>query len=181
MSAAVANGVSSKFQQFLNHPAGPKTSGCPACARPASCHGPAQASAPLTPAPPPRPAVHFWAPAFKWGITFANIADLQRPAEKVSVPQQTGEGPGCSSWQGASHTQLAQRRRAELLLLSTRRPPLLHADCPPLHARAPAAITATGIIWSRYSTQITPVNYNLLAVNVFMAITGSYQLYRKFK
>lgn len=76
--------------------------------------------------------IHFWAPAFKWGITFANIADLQRPADKVSVPQQS-------------------------------------------------AITATGIIWSRYSTQITPVNYNLLAVNVFMAITGSYQLYRKFK
>ncbi|KAF5843087.1 hypothetical protein DUNSADRAFT_2700, partial [Dunaliella salina] len=46
-----------------------------------------------------------------------------------------------------------------------------------LNARA--AITATGLIWSRYSTQITPVNYNLLAVNVFMAITGSYQLFRK--
>jgi hypothetical protein len=41
------------------------------------------------------------------------------------------------------------------------------------------AITATGVIWSRYSTQITPVNYNLLAVNLFMAVTGSYQLYRK--
>jgi hypothetical protein len=34
----------------------------------------------------------------------------------------------------------------------------------------PAAITATGIIWSRYSTQITPVNYNLLAVNAFMQV-----------
>lgn len=76
-------------------------------------------------------AVHFWAPTFKWGITFANIADLQRPADKVSYPQQT-------------------------------------------------AITATGVIWSRYSTQITPVNYNLLLVNVFMAITGSYQLFRKW-
>lgn len=41
------------------------------------------------------------------------------------------------------------------------------------------AVTLTGIIWSRYSTQITPVNYNLLAVNFFMAVTGSYQLYRK--
>lgn len=60
----------------------------------------------------------------------ANIADMQRPADKISYPQQ-------------------------------------------------CAITATGVIWSRYSTQITPVNYNLLAVNVFMAATGSYQLYRK--
>jgi hypothetical protein len=47
------------------------------------------------------------------------------------------------------------------------------------HAPLCAAITATGVIWSRYSTQINPVNYNLLAVNIFMAATGSYQLYRK--
>lgn len=30
------------------------------------------------------------------------------------------------------------------------------------------------------STQITPVNYNLLSVNVFVAITGIYQLARKY-
>lgn len=36
-------------------------------------------------------AVHFWAPAFKWGITFANIADMKRPADKISTPQQCGE------------------------------------------------------------------------------------------
>jgi hypothetical protein len=41
-------------------------------------------------------------------------------------------------------------------------------------------VTATGIIWSRYSFVITPVNYNLFSVNAFMAVTGSYQLYRKF-
>jgi len=41
------------------------------------------------------------------------------------------------------------------------------------------AVTATGLIWSRFSTQITPVNYNLLTVNAFMAATGIYQLYRK--
>lgn len=40
-------------------------------------------------------------------------------------------------------------------------------------------MTATGIIWSRYSTVITPINYNLLSVNVFMAGTGMIQLYRK--
>lgn len=35
-------------------------------------------------------AVHFWAPTFKWGISLANIADMQRPADKISVPQQCG-------------------------------------------------------------------------------------------
>jgi predicted membrane chloride channel (bestrophin family) len=27
---------------------------------------------------------------FKWGISIANVADLQRPPEKVSYPQQLG-------------------------------------------------------------------------------------------
>ncbi|CAD7705437.1 unnamed protein product [Ostreobium quekettii] len=93
--------MASRFQAFLNHPAGPKT-------------------------------IHFWAPTFKWGISIANIADLQRPPEQVSYPQQT-------------------------------------------------AIAATGVIWSRYSTQIIPVNYNLLSVNMFMAVTGLYQLSRKIR
>ena len=76
--------------------------------------------------------IHFWAPTFKWGISLANVADFQRPAELVSYPQQV-------------------------------------------------AVTATGLIWSRFSTQIVPVNYNLLAVNAFMAVTGIYQLQRKVR
>ena len=42
-------------------------------------------------------------------------------------------------------------------------------------------LALTGIIWSRYSTQITPVNYNLLSVNVFVALTGLYQVGRIIK
>ena len=42
----------------------------------------------------------------------------------------------------------------------------------------PPAVACTGLIWSRYSTQITPVNYNLLAVNAVMAVTGVYHLAR---
>ncbi len=38
-----------------------------------------------------RAAVHFWAPTFKWAISLANIADLQRPPEKISLPQQLGK------------------------------------------------------------------------------------------
>jgi mitochondrial pyruvate carrier 2 len=75
--------------------------------------------------------IHFWAPTFKWCITIANIADLARPVEKVSTPQQI-------------------------------------------------AVTATGVIWSRYSFVITPVNYTLFSVNVFMAGSGIAQLSRKF-
>lgn len=43
------------------------------------------------------------------------------------------------------------------------------------------ALCATGYIWTRYSFVITPVNYNLAAVNVCLAITGTYQLGRKLK
>jgi hypothetical protein len=38
-----------------------------------------------------RTVVHFWAPSFKWGISLANIADFNRPAELISVPQQLGK------------------------------------------------------------------------------------------
>ncbi len=75
--------------------------------------------------------IHFWAPTFKWCITIANIADLSKPVELVSTPQQ-------------------------------------------------CAVTLTGLLWSRYSFVITPVNYTLFSVNVFMAGSGIAQLYRKF-
>ena len=41
------------------------------------------------------------------------------------------------------------------------------------------AICLTGVLWTRYSTQITPVNYNLMIVNIFMGASAAYQLYRK--
>lgn len=62
----------------------------------------------------------------------AGLADLQRPAENISVPQT-------------------------------------------------AALAATGLIWSRYSLVITPKNYSLFSVNVFVAVTQVYQMYRAVK
>lgn len=76
--------------------------------------------------------IHFWAPTFKWGISIANIADFEKPAENISYPQQL-------------------------------------------------AVTATGLIWSRYSMVIKPKNWNLFSVNVAMATTGIYQLSRKIR
>lgn len=40
------------------------------------------------------------------------------------------------------------------------------------------ALAATGLIWSRYSLVITPKNYSLFSVNVFVALTQCFQLYR---
>ena len=33
--------------------------------------------------------IFFWAPAFKWALVIAAIADMTRPAEKLSVTQST--------------------------------------------------------------------------------------------
>lgn len=40
------------------------------------------------------------------------------------------------------------------------------------------ALAATGLIWSRYSLVIIPKNYNLFSVNIFIAVSQCYQLYR---
>ena len=74
--------------------------------------------------------IFFWAPTFKWMITFSNIGDLNKPAELISPNQQI-------------------------------------------------AIFVTGILWTRYSFVVTPINYNLAIVNVFMGASAAYQLYRK--
>ncbi|KAJ3416453.1 Mitochondrial pyruvate carrier 2 [Chytridiales sp. JEL 0842] len=43
------------------------------------------------------------------------------------------------------------------------------------------ALAATGCIWARYATVITPINYNLMAVNIFVGASGLYQLARIWK
>ena len=47
-----------------------------------------------------------------------------------------------------------------------------------ISASQTAALAATGVIWSRYSMVIIPKNYNLFSVNVFVAVTNLYQLFR---
>ncbi|XP_071537136.1 mitochondrial pyruvate carrier 2-like [Panulirus ornatus] len=49
-----------------------------------------------------------------------------------------------------------------------------------LSASQSGALAATGLIWSRYSLVIYPRNWNLFSVNMFVAITGLYQLFRIF-
>ncbi|CAH1723956.1 unnamed protein product [Chironomus riparius] len=43
-----------------------------------------------------------------------------------------------------------------------------------------ASLAATGLIWSRYSLVIIPKNYGLFSVNVFVALTQIFQLYRAY-
>ncbi|TNN04328.1 mitochondrial pyruvate carrier 2b [Takifugu flavidus] len=73
--------------------------------------------------------VFFWAPVFKWGLVVAGLADMTRPAEKLSLSQS-------------------------------------------------AVLTATGLIWSRYSLVIIPKNWNLFCVNFFVGGAGASQLFR---
>ncbi|XP_053184402.1 mitochondrial pyruvate carrier 2b [Scomber japonicus] len=73
--------------------------------------------------------VFFWAPVFKWGLVVAGLADMTRPADKLSASQS-------------------------------------------------GVLTATGLIWSRYSLVIIPKNWNLFAVNFFVGSAGASQLYR---
>ncbi|KAI0215742.1 Mitochondrial pyruvate carrier 2 [Lamellibrachia satsuma] len=40
------------------------------------------------------------------------------------------------------------------------------------------ALAATGSIWARYSLVIIPKNWNLFAVNIFLGLTGFWQLTR---
>ncbi|XP_028982159.1 mitochondrial pyruvate carrier 4-like [Diachasma alloeum] len=44
-----------------------------------------------------------------------------------------------------------------------------------------AALGATGLIWTRYSLAITPKNYSLFSVNLFVAFTALYQVARAIK
>ncbi|CAD5207390.1 unnamed protein product [Bursaphelenchus okinawaensis] len=73
--------------------------------------------------------VFFWAPTIKWCLVGAGLADLARPAEKLSVSQNV-------------------------------------------------ALTATGLIWTRYCLVIKPINYYLSSVNFFVGLTGLAQLCR---
>lgn len=74
--------------------------------------------------------IHFWCPLVKWGIVFANLADINIPAENISTNQQI-------------------------------------------------VLMCSGLIWTRFCTQVKPFNPSLMAVNFFMSCTAMYQIFRK--
>jgi hypothetical protein len=42
--------------------------------------------------------IFFWGPIAKWGLVLANIGDMARPAENLSVPQCLSLGFSCCIW-----------------------------------------------------------------------------------
>jgi len=50
-----------------------------------------------------------------------------------------------------------------------------------LSPKQSGALAATGCIWARYSLVVIPKNYNLFAVNFFLAFTGIFQLVRIYQ
>jgi hypothetical protein len=108
--AATASGFS--FKAFWNHPAGPKTSAYNnhVCFDRLVLPHRSLSSCSIT-------AVHFWAPTMKWGISIANLADMQRPPEQISLPQQLGK----SAFNVCSHARQAK------LSISGHGLPILHA------------------------------------------------------
>eukprot|EP01052_Picozoa_sp_SAG31_P023164 SAG31_NODE_1889_length_6986_cov_3.253666_5_plen_221_part_00 len=101
--------------------------------------------------------IHFWAPTCKWLLSVSNLADIERPTNQISLAQQTG-GSHCSLFLWCGPEQ-----RNYLIYCA--------------ESFAIVALTATGVIWSRYSMVINPVNYNLFAVNVVLAISSGYHLW----
>lgn len=87
-------------------------------------------------------------------LVAAGIKDINRPAENISIPQNIGKCGRVADDSGLYGLKY--------VLLC-------------------AALTATGLIWVRYSFVITPVNYSLAAVNAFVGATGGYQLFRALK
>ena len=76
--------------------------------------------------------IFFWAPTSKWLLSGANLLNLEKPTDQISMAQTL-------------------------------------------------ALTATGVIWTRYSFVITPVNYNLAVVNFALGLSSGYHLVRKVK
>lgn len=76
--------------------------------------------------------IFFWAPTSKWLLSVNNLADLNKPTDKMSFANQS-------------------------------------------------ALTATGIIWTRYAMVINPINYNLAVVNMVLGLSSGYHLVRKIK
>jgi hypothetical protein len=76
--------------------------------------------------------IFFWAPTSKWLLSGANLLNIDKPTDTISLAQT-------------------------------------------------AALTATGVIWTRYSFVISPINVNLAIVNLALGLSSGYQLVRKVK
>ena len=86
----------------------------------------------------------------------AGLADVARPANRLSLTQSTALAAT------GTHVCVCEKAHAHTLCM--------HVWC-----------TYVGSIWARYSLVIIPKNWNLFYVNIFVAVTGFYQLFRIYK
>ncbi len=85
MSGAAASASASKFQSFMNHPAGAlphEFSDYSQLTFDDLLCGVVVLTGPKT--------VFFWAPMMKWCLVAAGLKDINRPADKLSVSQNVG-------------------------------------------------------------------------------------------
>lgn len=135
--------------------------------------------------------VHFWAPMSKWGISGASFLDLNRPTDKVSLPQVRKHTTADVAW-----------LPVRTLATATSPPPLKpssistivacsSASKTPLEPRTSSfhlcffgkytALTLTGAFFSRYALLVTPINYTLCSVNIALFGSSAWHLGRKLK
>lgn len=88
MSGAATSAGASKFQQFMNHPAGELLP--PFFERESELKESLAFSLTRVHGIGPK-TVFFWGPMMKWCLVLAGVKDLGRPADKLSVSQNLGE------------------------------------------------------------------------------------------
>lgn len=117
-------------------------------------------------------AVHFWAPIAKWLISIANISDLNKPADKLSVPQQGALAATGFIWSRyATQIQPFNVRCFSVLL---RGAGLCVAAARCCRSEFPLLLTLS----YRVLAYAPCLQWNLLAVNFTMGAVAAYQLSR---
>lgn len=104
--------------------------------------------------------IFFWAPTSKWLLSVNNLMDLKKGSSKLC--------PIVFLFFFLRHTF---NFLPSIILIAL--------DTDKMSLAQQIALTSTGVIWTRYSFVITPVNYNLAIVNAVLGVSSGYHLTRK--
>ena len=107
------------------------------------------------------------------GVSGRMITYLTQPS-MPSIVQKIGSSPvgplTVFFWAPASKMMLSANNLVDL-----------EKDTNKMSLNNQLALTATGVIWTRYCFVIQPVNYNLAAVNAILGVSSAYHAVRKIK
>lgn len=129
--------------------------------------------------------VHFWAPSFKWVISLANIGKFGAIlifCVKIDIESRMFfQSNSRAFYRDPALFFLSKNIHKSFSIVFVKLNPVdMQRPVEKVSTGQQIAITATGILFTRLSLVVVPVNYNLASVNVFMAGTGMIQLYRKY-